>query len=115
MVLKGFLQKMKGSDAGSETVDYIELDTKDHDDDGKLKIKVETLNDFQDTERIQNEVRAGHIVWVKIKPLKEKDMTELKRAVYRLRKTCVAVNGDIAGIDEDFIVLTPSTVVVHRG
>ena len=113
MPIRGFLQRMKGNDV-AESVDYIELDAKEHEEDGKIKIKVETLSDFQDTERIQNEIRAGHIVWVRIKPLKEKDMTELKRAVDRLRKTCIAVNGDIAGIDEDFVVLTPSGVVVHR-
>ncbi|MCK5333366.1 MAG: cell division protein SepF [Candidatus Aenigmarchaeota archaeon] len=114
MPIRGFLQRMKGNDV-AESVDYIELDAKEHEEDGKIKIKVETLSDFQDTERIQNEIRAGHIVWVRIKPLKEKDMTELKRAVDRLRKTCIAVNGDIAGIDEDFVVLTPSGVAVHRG
>ena len=51
---------------------------------------------------------------MKIKVLKEKDMSELKRAIDRLRKTCVAIDGDIAGVDDDFIVLTPPGVKIHR-
>ena len=115
MPIKGFLEKMKGTPEMVDDVDYIELDAREDENSGKLMIKIETLSEFQDTERIQNEIRKGHIVWVKIKALKEKDMTELKRAVDRLRKTCIALNGDIAGIDEDFLVLTPENVHVHRG
>lgn len=115
MALKGFFNKVKGADS-DEGVDYVEIDgVNAGENDGKTVIKVETLTDFNDTERIQNELRKGNIVWTKIKPLREKDMTELRRAVDRLRKTAVAVNGDIAGIDEDYLVLTPEHVRVHRG
>lgn len=113
MALRGLFGKKDMQDEG---VDYIELEgAEGRGEDGKTLIKVETLTDFNDTERIQNELRKGHIVWTKIRPLKEKDMTELRRAVDRLRKTAVAVNGDIAGIDEDYLVLTPEHVRVHRG
>ncbi len=117
MPIKGFLEKIKGSSPVEEEddVDYIELESSDAQNDGKLQIKIESLTEFADTERIQSALREGCIVWVKIKPLKEKDMAELKRSVDRLRKTCVAVNGDIAGIDEDFLILTPEKVTIHRG
>lgn len=107
------LEKIRGGPK-AEQMDYIEVDEREESTEGKFFIKVETLGEFSDVDRIQEHVRAGDIVWVKIKPLKEKDMTELKRSIDRLRKTCVAINGDIAGIDEDFIVLTPPGVIVHR-
>ncbi|MFH1127038.1 MAG: cell division protein SepF [archaeon] len=117
MPIKGFLERMKGSSEEKEDqgIDYIELESSDAQNDGKLQIRIESLSEFADTERIQSELRDGNIVWVKIKSLKEKDMAELKRSVDRLRKTCVAVNGDIAGIDEDFLILTPENVRIHRG
>lgn len=118
MPIKGFLEKLRGSsrddDYGTD-VDYIELESSDAQNEGKVQIKIENLADFADTERIQAELRAGNIVWIKIKQLREKDMSELKRSVDRLRKTCIAVNGDIAGIDEDFLILTPENVRIHRG
>lgn len=112
----GILDKIKGGGATPviEETDYLEVEDEELGKKGRLMIKIETLTDFGDTTRIQQHVRDGDIVWVKIQPLKEKDMTELRRAVDRLRKTCIAVNGDIAGIDEDFIVLTPPGVHVHR-
>ena len=41
-------------------------------------------------------------------------MIELKRAVNKLKKTCDAIEGDIAGFGEDWIVVTPSFAKVYR-
>ena len=95
--------------------EFIELDTEDVETpSGKVPIKVDKLDDFADTDRIQKYMRNGNIVLVKIKALRAKDLSELKRAVEKLRKTCMAVNGDIAGIDEDWIIMTPSFAHVAR-
>ncbi|MEM5814614.1 MAG: cell division protein SepF [Candidatus Aenigmatarchaeota archaeon] len=94
---------------------YIELDTSAGESaGGKIPIRVDKIVDFADTDKIQKSLRDGSVVIVKIKPLKEKDLSELKRAIDKLRKTCVALNGDIAGMDEDWIILTPSFAHVAR-
>ncbi|MCK5299533.1 MAG: cell division protein SepF [Candidatus Aenigmarchaeota archaeon] len=112
----GFFNKLKIKDEDDivSEMEYIEVDDFERDGRGHFMIRIETLTDFADTTLIQEHVRKGNIVWVKIRPLKEKDMSELKRAIDRLRKTCIAINGDIAGVDDDFIVLTPPGIVVHR-
>ncbi|MBR9700299.1 cell division protein SepF, partial [Candidatus Woesearchaeota archaeon] len=46
--------------------------------------------------------------------LKDRDLVELKRAINKLKKTCDATEGDIAGFGEDFIVITPSFAKIHR-
>ena len=95
--------------------EFIELDTSElNQPQGKIPIKVDKIEDFADSDRIQKMVRDGSIVLVKIKALRGKDVSELKRAIDKLRKTCVAINGDIAGIDEDWIVITPSFAHVAR-
>jgi SepF-like predicted cell division protein (DUF552 family) len=81
---------------------------------GSIGIKVEKLNEFADTEKILKSVREGEIVFLKIKGLKEKDIGELKRAVDKLKKTIVANNGDIAGIEQDWLILTPQFATVRR-
>jgi SepF-like predicted cell division protein (DUF552 family) len=94
---------------------YVELETGAVETPGgKVAIKVDKIEDFADSDRIQKHLRDGSIVIVKIKPLKEKDLSELKRAIDKLRKTCVACSGDIAGIDEDWIILTPKFAHVAR-
>ena len=94
--------------------EYIELDTAEEAMGSKIQIKVDKIDDFIDTDRIQKAVRAGAIVLVKIKTMRERDLTELKRAIDKLRKTVVAMNGNIVGIDEDYIILTPDGATILR-
>ncbi|NIO44208.1 MAG: cell division protein SepF [Candidatus Aenigmarchaeota archaeon] len=95
--------------------EFIELDTEDMEmPSGKVPIRVDKMEDFSDSNRIQKHIRDGNIVLVKIKTLRGKDISELKRAIDKLRKTCIAINGDIAGIDEDWVILTPSFAHIAR-
>ncbi len=95
--------------------EFIELDTEDLETpSGKIPIRVDKMDDFSDSDRIQKHIRGGNIVLVKIKTLRGKDISELKRAIDKLRKTCIAINGDIAGIDEDWVILTPSFAHIAR-
>ncbi len=98
-----------------EEDEFIEIDTTSPDiSGGKIPIKIEHLEDFADTEKLQRLVREGTIVFVKIKPLREKDISELKRAIEKLRKTIIAINGDIAGVEEDWVILCPSFAHIVR-
>ncbi|HLC76725.1 MAG TPA: cell division protein SepF [archaeon] len=109
MAMKDFVGKLRG---GGE--EYVELDTEEQAEERKLMVEVERLDNYADADRLQRKVREGNVLIVKIKDLKAKDMEELKRSVDKLRKTCLAINGDIAGMGEDWLVLTPATARVHR-
>ncbi len=109
--------KLFGKDEPKELVEeeFIEIDTSYPDvSRGKIPVKIEHLEDFADTEKLQKLVREGTIVFVKIKSLRDKDISELKRAIEKLRKTIIAINGDIAGAEEDWIILCPSFAHVVR-
>jgi len=95
--------------------EFLELDEKVLNEDNKVGVRIEVLRDFLDAERIQQLVRDGNVIFLKIKELRNKDVTELRRSVEKLKKTCMAMNGDIAGVDEDFLVLTPKFARVYRG
>jgi len=103
--------------------EYIEVDvgagaavavSKAAGDKGKIGIVIETLSDFNETERVLRFVREGNVVFLKIKGLREKDLGELKRAVERLKRTVIAQNGDIVGVEQDWLLLVPEHVAVHR-
>ena len=73
------------------------------------------IENFDDIKPALDSLREGYtIALVNIKPIKDKDIIELKRAVNKLKKTCDAIEGDIAGFGEDWIVATPSFAQVHR-
>ena len=111
----GFLNKDKDNE--SENViedDFVELDAKPSNQKQSVVVRAETLKEFDDTEKVQEHLRNGNIVWVNIRPLKNRDMSKLKRSVKRLKKTVKAVDGDIAGVDEDWIVATPEYATIER-
>jgi len=96
--------------------DYIEIDpTKDIGGKAKIVVKSFTINDFNDIKDTLDALREGYtIALVNIRPLKDKDIMELKRAVNKLKKTCDAIEGDIAGVSEDWIVVTPAFAQIYR-
>jgi len=119
--MKKFLSKIIGGRGYDEfpeelTDEYVEIDTSVAKA-GKTKIMVRpfVVQDFGDIKPILDSLREGMTVaLINIKPLKERDIIELKRAVSKLKKTCEAIDGDIAGFGEDWVVVTPSFAQVHR-
>lgn len=82
----------------------------------KLKVLTAVVEKFQDTERVLDYLRTGeYVLLLKVKALKDKDVTELKRAVNRLRTHCEATGADIAALDETWIVIVPPTIHIERG
>ncbi len=97
--------------------EYVELNTEPTAEAGGQKVLVRsfTMEDFSDIKDVLDVLREGYtICLVNIKPLKEKDLVELKRAINKLKKTCEAIDGDIAGLSDDYIVVTPSFATIYR-
>ncbi|MBT7902963.1 cell division protein SepF [Candidatus Woesearchaeota archaeon] len=120
----GFLDKLKGklsasSDDFEPTThgdDYVEITpdsgTEKH---SKIIIRPFVIEEFSDVKGVLDALREGYtIALVNIRPLKDKDLVELKRAVNKLKKTCEAVEGDIAGFSDDWIAVTPSFASIYR-
>jgi len=96
--------------------DYVEIDTKkDIGKKSKIIVKPFVIEKFSDIKECLDALREGYtIALINIKPIKDKDIVELKRAVNKLKKTCDAIEGDIAGFGEDWIVVTPSFAHIYR-
>ncbi len=108
-----FMEKFKAREEVEEGEDFVEVNPAE--EGGKISVRVENLREYSDIERIQGLVREGNVIFLKIRDLREKDMSELKRAVEKLKKTCTAMNGDMVGIDEDFLAITPQFAKIYRG
>ena len=117
--MKNWLSKIIG---GSESIpdelsdDYVEIDTNiAKGSKAKINVRPFVIQDFADIKPVLDSLREGMtIALINIKQLKERDIVELKRAVSKLKKTCDAIEGDIAGFGEDWIVVTPSFGSVYR-
>lgn len=96
--------------------DYLEIDAENLPQrKNKVLVKPFNVTDFSDVKPILDVLRDGFtIALVNIGSLKSKDLIELKRVVNKLKKTCDAIEGDIAGFGEDWIVVTPNFAKVDR-
>ncbi len=123
--MKRFFSSIKKFTQGNQATDeddfigeeeYVEIDTeKEQERLDKVIVKPYIMEDFSDIKEILDILREGHtIALINIKPLKDKDLVELKRAINKLKKTCDAIEGDIAGFGDDYIVVTPSFAEIHR-
>jgi SepF-like predicted cell division protein (DUF552 family) len=85
------------------------------DEKARVLVRPFVMEEFEDIKDILDVLREGStIALVNIKPLKDKDLVELKRAISKLRKTCEAIEGDIAGFGEDYVVAVPYFARIHR-
>lgn len=96
--------------------DYVEIDLDSaKPQENKVVVKPFILRQFDDINDILNSLREGYtIAVIDIKPLKTRDLIELKRAVAKIKKTIDALEGSIAGFGEHTIIATPQFAEIHR-
>ena len=122
--MAGLFSKLKekmneGSKVLEETEEqgYVEIGTDSAvEERAKITVRPFVIEDFEGVKPILDSLRVGNtIALVNIKPLKDKDLVELKRAINKLKKTCDAIEGDIAGFGENWIAAVPSFANIYRG
>ena len=121
--MSGFFSKLKEkmSNGDSEIIHeaeeegYVELGTDVNSQSSKITVRPFVIDDFESIKPILDTLREGNTVaLINIKPLKDKDIVELKRAINKLKKTCDAIEGDIAGFGDNWIAAVPSFAHIFR-
>ncbi len=107
------LKKLFGKE---EPEEYVEIDLNAAQaNENKVVVKPFVLKEFDDINAILNSLREGYtIAVIDIKPLKTKDLIELKRAIAKIKKTIDAIEGKIAGFGENIILATPQFADIHK-
>jgi len=116
MGLNDFKNKISGlfKSSGNEP-EYIELDLGQEAKKAKIIVRPFLLKKFEDVTDILNALREGYtIAVVDIKPLKSKDIIELKRAIAKIKKTADALEGTIAGFGENILIVTPGFAEIYK-
>ena len=80
----------------------------------RVYLKALSLHSLGEVDSIKNEVETGNILIIRVGPLAEKSVDDVKRAVGELSEFTERIGGDIARLGEERIVLTPSFVRVWR-
>ncbi|NOZ76862.1 MAG: cell division protein SepF [Euryarchaeota archaeon] len=117
----GLMDIFKGAGAeikGAANIDeYVELEVEEGTSaqvpTGKL-VKVCKLKGFADVDMGARELTAGNVVILDIKPLAERSMNELRHAIDEIKDLTVSMGGDIAGLSEYHLILTPPGMRIER-
>lgn len=100
---------------GSDEPEYIEIDLGKEVKKSKVIIRPFVLKSFEDVTPILNALREGYtIAIIDIKPLRAKDIIELKRSISKIKKTADALEGSIAGFGENTIIVAPQFAEIYR-
>ena len=117
----GFFSKIKQKFSGPEYEkmeqhsEYVELENDGEITKSKVMVRPFMLEQFDDVKTVLDSLREGYtIALINIRPLKDKDLVELKRAINKLKKTTDAIEGEIAGFGDDYLVVTPSFATIYR-
>ncbi|RJS89927.1 cell division protein SepF [Candidatus Bathyarchaeota archaeon] len=81
----------------------------------EMYLKAIPLRTYEDVDIIKSEVRAGNIVITNVSPLAKRSIEDVKRAISELSEYMTLLEGDIARLGEERVVLTPKNVKIWRG
>lgn len=111
----GLKDWFKSSGEGSDNSEYLEIDIGKEMKKAKILVKPFILKKFDDVNEVLNYLREGYtIAIIDIKPLKAKDVIEVKRAISKLKKTADALEGSIAGFGDGIVIVTPQFAEIAR-
>jgi SepF-like predicted cell division protein (DUF552 family) len=78
-------------------------------------LKAITLRDISDIIAVKEDIKKHMILILRVTPLAQKDLEELRKVVEDLYSYAQSVGGDIARLGEERIVITPPGVKIWRG
>jgi len=101
---------------GIEGIEYEEdiLTSKDFLEFGITYVKPMTVRSESDIQKITKELNDGNIVLGNVTPMAERDPTELRRLIEQLKGICKGIGGDIVGVGDSRILVTPANIRVYR-
>ena len=114
----GIVNKIFGEKNTGDVEGYVDLEkyvkTKGETPKGaKAYVKVGEIQRYEDLKEFTDYVYGGNILILDFTPIAEEEVI-LKRITEDLKKMAQDINGDIAGIGNNLMIVTPSDVKIER-
>ncbi|MEM0493526.1 MAG: cell division protein SepF [Candidatus Thermoplasmatota archaeon] len=110
--------KIFGEKKTGATEGYIDLEkyveaTKDTIQPAKMHIRVGEIQKYEDLKEFTDYVYGGNVLILDFSPIAEEEVL-LKRITNDLKKMTQDINGDIAGIGNNLMIISPRDVKIDR-
>jgi len=112
-----FLEKVLGKKEGIDVDDFLNtLDSQDENlyEDAEAFVKPLSLATDVDADTAVNEAKSGNIVLLNIGDMSKRNALKLRELVSRIKEGIDLIDGDIARISQDKILITPSKVKIIK-
>jgi hypothetical protein len=118
MAQKSLIDRIFGSRPHAESDEYLELDLGEYEEvfeeePAGTYVKVAELVNVSNLTPLKDEVYKGNIVVIDISHIKQ-DRIALDRIVKELKQVAKDIHGDIAGLGDDQIIVTPMSIRIDR-
>ena len=77
-------------------------------------LKAITLRDYSDVHSVKDDIKKGMILVLRVTPLAQKNVDELRKAVEEIYSIAKSADADIARLGEERIIVTPVGVKIWR-
>jgi hypothetical protein len=114
-----FFDKVFGKKEAVAEEEYIDLTewtgepTKEGEEDVKMMVKIAEIYSYEDLSAITTHVYNGNMLLLDYSPIAGDDIV-MKRVTNELRQLSQDLNGDVAGIGKNMLLVTPTGVRIDR-
>ena len=110
--------KIFGEKKPGLTEGYVDLEkyvdaTKDTAQAAKMHVRIGEIQRYEDLKEFTDYVYGGNVLILDFSPISEEEVL-LKRITNDLKKMAQDINGDIAGIGNNLMIISPSDVKIDR-
>ena len=113
----GIVNKILGDKKTGDVDGYVDLEKYVESAGGetgaKMHVRVGEIQRYEDLKDFTDYVYGGNVLILDFSPIAEEEVI-LKRITSDLKKLAQEINGDIAGIGNNLMVIAPSDVKVER-
>ena len=113
----GFMNKLFGEKKQGNVEGYIDLEkyvaSEDVTPPAKMYVRVGEIHRYEDLRQFTDYVYGGNLLLLDFSPIADEEVI-LKRITNDLKKMVKEINGDIAGIGNNMMIVSPSGVKIDR-
>jgi len=117
-IIMGIVNKILGDKKSSDIRDgYVDLEKYVESAEGavpaKMHVRMGEIQRYEDLKEFTDYIYGGNILILDFSPIAEEEVI-LKRITNDLKKLAGEINGDIAGIGNNLMIISPSGVKIDR-
>jgi len=113
----GFVNKIFGEKKRGDVGGYVDLEkymeSTSAEMPAKMHVRVGEIQRYEDLKQFTDYVYGGNVLLLDFSPIAEEEVL-LKRVTNDLKSMVNEINGDIAGIGKNMMIVSPSDVKIDR-